>query len=132
MRATRATFGILQDLGLLHHTDDLSRNEPFLIPVRRKPFVATPYTFMGNDFQNFECRPWTCSDFAGALKAEFDAPYRESEHRRRMISVSAPGRMAGRASRMRVIENFSSMRRGTREWRLCGKIRSRASLYRTL
>ncbi|MEP6963615.1 MAG: polysaccharide deacetylase family protein, partial [Acidobacteriota bacterium] len=30
MRATPETFGILQDLGFLYHTDDLSRDEPFL------------------------------------------------------------------------------------------------------
>ncbi|MEO8097716.1 MAG: polysaccharide deacetylase family protein [Acidobacteriota bacterium] len=106
MRATPETFGILQDLGFLYHTDDLSRDEPFVIPVRRKPFVVVPYTFVLNDFQNFENRWRTCNDFAGELKAEFDALYIESEHKRRMISVSAHDRVAGRASRMRVIEDF--------------------------
>ena len=106
MRATPATFGILQDLGFIYHTDDLSRDEPFLIPVKNKPFVVVPYTFQLNDFQNFENRWRTCSDFAGELKAEFDALYLESEHKRRMISVSSHDRVAGRASRMRVIEDF--------------------------
>jgi len=106
MRATPETFGILQDLGFLYHTDDLSRDEPFVIAVKRKPFVVVPYTFQLNDFQNFENRWRTCSDFAGELKAEFDALYEESAHKRRMISVSAHDRVAGRASRMRVIEDF--------------------------
>jgi hypothetical protein len=60
----------------------LSRNEPFLIPVRRKLLAAAPYTFAGNDFQNFENRWRACSDFAGALKAECDAPHLESDRRR--------------------------------------------------
>jgi peptidoglycan/xylan/chitin deacetylase (PgdA/CDA1 family) len=106
MRATPETFGILQDLGFLYHTDDLSRDEPFLIAVKSKPFVVVPYTFQLNDLQNFENRWRTCSDFAGELKAEFDALYEESAHKRRMISVSAHDRVAGRASRMRVIEDF--------------------------
>ncbi len=106
MRATPATFEILQDLGFVYHTDDLSRDEPFLIPVRNKPFVVVPYTFMLNDFQNFENRWRTASDFAGELKAEFDALYAESTVKRRMISVAAHDRVAGRASRMRVIEDF--------------------------
>ncbi|MCU1334849.1 MAG: hypothetical protein JWO19_430 [Bryobacterales bacterium] len=106
MRATPETFGILQDLGFLYHTDDLSRDEPFVIAVRRKPFVVVPYTFQLNDFQNFENRWRTCSDFAGELKSEFDALYEESARKRRMISVSAHDRVAGRASRMRVIEDF--------------------------
>ncbi|MEO5922759.1 MAG: polysaccharide deacetylase family protein [Bryobacteraceae bacterium] len=106
MRATPATFEILQDLGFLYHTDDLSRDEPFLIPVRKKPFVVVPYTFVLNDLQNFENRWRTCSDFAGELKAEFDALYAESTRKRRMISVSAHDRVAGRASRMSVIEDF--------------------------
>ena len=106
MRATPATFGILQELGFVYHTDDLSRDEPFLIPVNRKPFVVVPYTFLLNDLQNYENRWRTCSDMAGELKAEFDALYAESEHKRRMISVSAHDRVAGHASRMRVIEDF--------------------------
>ena len=106
MRATPATFEILQDLGFLYHTDDLSRDEPFLIPVRKKPFVVVPYTFVLNDLQNFENRWRTCNDFAGELKAEFDALYAESARKRRMISVSAHDRVAGRASRMSVIEDF--------------------------
>ena len=106
MRASPNTFAILQDLGFVYHTDDLSRDEPFLIPVQNKPFVVVPYTFQLNDFQNFENRWRTCSDFAGELKAEFDALYIEAEHKRRMISVSAHDRVAGRASRMRVIEDF--------------------------
>jgi len=106
MRATPATFGILQELGFLYHTDDLSRDEPFLIPVNKKPFVVVPYTFMLNDLQNFENRWRTCADFAGELKAEFDALYAESEHKRRMISMSAHDRVAGRPSRMRVEEEF--------------------------
>lgn len=106
MRATPETFGILQDLGFIYHTDDLSRDEPFLVPVAGKPFVVVPYTFVLNDFQNFENRWRTCSDFAGELKAEFDALYDESAVRRRMISVSAHDRVAGRPSRTRVIEDF--------------------------
>jgi peptidoglycan/xylan/chitin deacetylase (PgdA/CDA1 family) len=106
MRATPATFGILQDLGFLYHTDDLSRDEPFLIPVRNKPFVVVPYTFVLNDYQNFENRWRTCSDFAGELKAEFDALYEESANKRRMISIASHDRVAGRPSRMKVIEDF--------------------------
>jgi peptidoglycan/xylan/chitin deacetylase (PgdA/CDA1 family) len=106
MRATPATFGILQDLGFLYHTDDLSRDEPFLIPVRNRPFAVAPYTFLLNDLQNFENRWRTTADFAGELKAEFEALYEESARKRRMISVSMHDRVAGRASRMRVIEEF--------------------------
>jgi peptidoglycan/xylan/chitin deacetylase (PgdA/CDA1 family) len=56
MRATANTFAILQDLGFLYHTDDLSRDEPFIIAVRRKLFVVVPYTFQLNDLQNYENR----------------------------------------------------------------------------
>jgi peptidoglycan/xylan/chitin deacetylase (PgdA/CDA1 family) len=106
MRATPDTFGILQDLGFVYHTDDLSRDEPFLIPVKQKPFVVVPYTFVLNDLQNFENRWRTCNDFAGELKAEFDALYEESLLKRRLISVSAHDRVGGRPSRMKVIEDF--------------------------
>lgn len=106
MRATVNTFGILQDLGFLYQTDDLSRDEPFLINVRNKPFVVVPYTFQLNDLQNYENRWRTCSDFAGEIKAEFDALYVEGARKRRMISVSSHDRVAGRASRTAVMEEF--------------------------
>jgi peptidoglycan/xylan/chitin deacetylase (PgdA/CDA1 family) len=106
MRATPNTFGILQDLGFLYHTDDLSRDEPFIVAVRRKPFVVVPYTFQLNDLQNFENRWRTCDAFASELKHEFDALYVESERKRRMMSVASHDRVAGRASRTRVIEEF--------------------------
>lgn len=106
MRATPNTFGILQDLGFLYHTDDLSRDEPFLIAVRGKPFVVVPYTFQLNDLQNYENRWRTCADFAGEIKAEFDALYIEGEHKRRMISISSHDRVAGRASRTQVMDEF--------------------------
>jgi peptidoglycan/xylan/chitin deacetylase (PgdA/CDA1 family) len=106
MRATPRTFEILQDLGFLYHTDDLSRDEPFVIAVRRKPFVVVPYTFQLNDLQNYENRWRTCADFAGEVKAEFDALYAESARKRRMMSVSSHDRVAGRASRTAVMEEF--------------------------
>jgi peptidoglycan/xylan/chitin deacetylase (PgdA/CDA1 family) len=105
MRATPATFGILQDLGFVYHTDDLSRDEPFLINVRNKPFVAIPYTFVLNDYQNFENRWRTCADFAGELKAEFDALYAEGARKRRMVSIATHDRVA-RPSRAAVIDEF--------------------------
>src|SRR5262249_1447668 len=104
MRGTPDTLEILQDLGFLYYTDDLSRDEPFLVPVRGKPFVVVPYTFQLNDLQNFENRWHTCAEFASELKSEFDALYLESDRKRRMMSVSSHDRVAGRASRMRVIE----------------------------
>lgn len=106
MRATPNTFGVLQDLGFLYHTDDLSRDEPFVISVRRKPFVVVPYTFQLNDLQNYENRWRTCDQFASELKREFDALYVESARKRRMMSVSSHDRVAGRASRTLVMEEF--------------------------
>jgi len=105
MRGTPNTLEILQELDFAYYTDDLSRDEPFLVPVKGKPFVIVPYTFQLNDYQNYENRWRTCADFAGELKAEFDALYAESEKKRRMISIAAHDRV-GRPSRVRVLEDF--------------------------
>ncbi len=105
MRGTTNTLDVLQELGFVYHTDDLSRDEPFLVPVNRKPFVVVPYTFQLNDYQNYENRWRTCEDFAGELKAEFDALYAESVKKRRMISVAAHDRVE-RPSRVKVLEDF--------------------------
>src|SRR5579863_7775951 len=106
MRATAKTFEILQDLGFLYHTDDLSRDEPFIIPVRKKPFVVVPYAFQSNDYQSYENRWHVCSEFANDLKMEFDALYAESSRKRRMMTITCHDRVNGRPARAKVMEEF--------------------------
>jgi hypothetical protein len=57
-----------------------------------------------NDVVNYESRYLSTQDYAGDLKREFDMLYAESGKRRRMMSVSAHDRIAGRPSRTRVLE----------------------------
>jgi peptidoglycan/xylan/chitin deacetylase (PgdA/CDA1 family) len=106
MRRTPYTLEILQDLGFMYYTDDLSRDEPFLLGVRKKPMVMVPYTFHLNDLQQYENRWHTQQDFWGDVKGDFDYLYMESETKRRMISVIAHDRVGGRPGRVGVLEEF--------------------------
>ena len=106
LRGTPHTLEILQELGFIYHIDDVSRDEPFLVSVRGKPFAVVPYTLHMNDIVNYETRYFSTQEFAGDLKAEFDTLYAESPKRRRMMSVSAHDRIAGRPSRTAVLEEF--------------------------
>ena len=106
LRGTPRTLETLQDLGFIYHIDDVSRDEPFLVPVRNKPFVVVPYTIHTNDIVNYEGRHWTGAQFASELKYEFDQLYAEAETRRRMMSVSAHDRITGRPARTRALEDF--------------------------
>ncbi len=56
MRGTPHTLEILQDLGFIYHIDDLSRDEPFLVSVKGRPFVVVPYTLGMNDIVDYEGR----------------------------------------------------------------------------
>jgi len=106
LRGTPHTLEILQDLGFIYHIDDISRDEPFLVPVRNKPFVVVPYTIHTNDIVNYEGRHWTSAQFGSELKYEFDQLYAEAATRRRMMSVSAHDRITGRPARTRALEEF--------------------------
>jgi peptidoglycan/xylan/chitin deacetylase (PgdA/CDA1 family) len=106
LRGTPHTLEILQELGYTYHIDDVSRDEPFLVNVRNKPFAVVPYTLHMNDIVNYEGRNFSSDAYAADLKREFDVLYEEGEHRRRMMSVSAHDRIAGRPARMRVLEDF--------------------------
>jgi peptidoglycan/xylan/chitin deacetylase (PgdA/CDA1 family) len=106
LRGTPHTLQILQELGYTYYIDDVSRDEPFLVNVRNKPFAVVPYTLHMNDIVNYEGRYFSADAYAGDLKREFDVLYEEGEHRRRMMSVSAHDRIAGRPARMRVLEDF--------------------------
>lgn len=106
MRGTPHTLGILQDLGFIYHIDDLSRDEPFLVSVKGRPFVVVPYTLGMNDIVDYEGRNFSTEAYASELKNEFDLLYAEAENRRRMMSVSAHDRIAGRPARTKVLEDF--------------------------
>jgi peptidoglycan/xylan/chitin deacetylase (PgdA/CDA1 family) len=106
LRGTPRTLEILQELGFLYHIDDVSRDEPFLINVKGKPFAVVPYTLHMNDIVDYESRYFSTQEYAGDLKAEFDMLYAESSRRRRMMSVSAHDRITGRPSRTKVLEEF--------------------------
>ena len=106
LRGTPHTLEILQELGFIYHVDDVSRDEPFLINVKGQPFAVVPYTLHMNDIVDYESRYFSTQEYAGDLKAEFDMLYAESSKRRRMMSVSAHDRIAGRPSRTKVLEEF--------------------------
>jgi peptidoglycan/xylan/chitin deacetylase (PgdA/CDA1 family) len=106
LRGTPQTLELLQSLGFIYHIDDVSRDEPFLVNVRDKPFAVVPYTLHMNDIVDYETRYFSTAMYADDLKAEFDALYAEAEMRRRMMSVSAHDRIAGRPSRAKVLEEF--------------------------
>jgi len=106
LRGTPRTLEILQELGYTYHIDDVSRDEPFLVNVRSKPFAVVPYTLHMNDIVNYETRYFSTDAYAADLKREFDVLYEEGAHRRRMMSVSAHDRISGRPARMRVLEDF--------------------------
>src|SRR6266853_507203 len=106
LRGTPQTLEILQSLGFIYHIDDVSRDEPFVINVRDKPFAVVPYTLHMNDIVDYETRSFSPAMYADDLKAEFDALHAEAGTRRRMMSVSAHDRIAGRPSRAKVLEQF--------------------------
>src|SRR5438876_6164194 len=106
LRGTPHTLEILQDLGYTYYIDDVSRDEPFLVNVRNKPFAVVPYTLHMNDIVDYESRYFSTAMYADDLKEEFDALYAEAGTRRRMMSVSAHDRIAGRPSRAKVLEQF--------------------------
>ena len=112
LRGTPHTLEILQELGFIYHIDDVSRDEPFLVNVKGQPFAVVPYTLHMNDIVNFESRYFSTQEYAGDLKREFDMLYSESAKRRRMMSVSAHDRIAGRPSRTLVLEEFIEYAQG--------------------
>lgn len=106
LRGTPHTLEILQSLSFSYYIDDVSRDEPFLVNVKGRPFAVVPYTLHMNDIVNYETRYFSTGMYADDLRMEFDALYAEAGYRRRMMSVSAHDRIAGRPSRARVLEEF--------------------------
>lgn len=107
MRHSRETLSILQDLGFIYHIDDLSRDEPSIIPVRSKPFAVIPYTLRNNDIGRIAgSTAMTGAALLHELKDEFDVLYEEGQHRRRMMSVSAHDRIGGTPTVVHALDQF--------------------------
>jgi hypothetical protein len=64
LRGTPHTLEILQSLGSIYHIDDVSRDEPFLIKVREKPFAVMPYTPHRNGIVDYGSRYFSTSMYA--------------------------------------------------------------------
>lgn len=89
------TLDILQELGFKYHIDDLSRDEPFLIKVKGKDFAVVPYTIRCNDIVLIEGKNFSADQFVSQVKLEFDQLYKESETKRRQMSISFHDRIGG-------------------------------------
>lgn len=99
------TLSLLQEMGFLYHIDDVSRDEPFIVPVNGKPFVVVPYTQHLTDISYFNGNHGAVDGFAQELKYEFDALYAEAVRRRRMMVVTFHDAVA-RPGRVKVMEEF--------------------------
>jgi peptidoglycan/xylan/chitin deacetylase (PgdA/CDA1 family) len=99
------TLPLLQELGFLYHVDDISRDEPFIVPVNGKDFAVVPYTQHLTDFTFFTLFHGDASGFAQELKREFDVLYAEGAMRRRMMAVTLHDSVA-RPSRVGALEEF--------------------------
>jgi peptidoglycan/xylan/chitin deacetylase (PgdA/CDA1 family) len=105
-RGTRNTLEILQELGFIYHIDDISRDEPFTVQVKGKPFVVVPYTVEQNDNRLLNAWHFAAAAYAQELKDAFDVLYEEAGRRRRMLSISAHDRISGHPARAKAVSDF--------------------------
>jgi peptidoglycan/xylan/chitin deacetylase (PgdA/CDA1 family) len=106
VRGKLETVEILQDLGFVYHSDDVSRDEPFLVSVRGKPFVVIPRALGITDSVAFASGPLSSDQYASELKNQFEMLYSESETRRRMMSIPIHGHITGQPARAKAMEEF--------------------------
>jgi peptidoglycan/xylan/chitin deacetylase (PgdA/CDA1 family) len=107
MRHSTQTLNILQDLGFIYHIDDLSRDEPSIIPVGNKLFAVVPYTLRNNDIGRFGGNTaMTATAFLQELKDEFDMLYQEGSTQRRMMSISVHDRIGGAPGLVTALDKF--------------------------
>ena len=106
LRGSPNALEILQDLGYLYHSDNLSRDEPFFVTVKGKPFGVVPYTRRNNDIERFHAKSTTAEMWMQDVRDEFSVLYAEAEKRRRMLSISTHDRIGGQPARVAALERF--------------------------
>ena len=116
MRNSINTLEILQELGFAYFIDDLSRDEPFIIPLPKGQICAVPYTAHLNDLHNL-LHVYDLAQFELLLKEEFDQLYEEGAKRRRMMVVSLHDRIGTRPASIRMFDRvLDHMRRKKDVW----------------
>jgi len=86
MRNSINTLEILQELGFTYFIDDLSRDEPFIIPLPKGEICTVPYRAHLNDLHNL-LNVYDLAQFELLLEGEFDKLYEEGAKRRWMMMV---------------------------------------------
>jgi peptidoglycan/xylan/chitin deacetylase (PgdA/CDA1 family) len=116
MRNSINTLEILQELGFIYFIDDLSRDEPFIIPLPKGEISVVPYTAHLNDLHNL-LNIYDLAQFELLLKEEFEQLYEEGVTRRRMMDVSLHDRIGTRPAAIRMFDRvFDHMRRKKGVW----------------
>jgi peptidoglycan/xylan/chitin deacetylase (PgdA/CDA1 family) len=106
LRGSPNALEILQELGYVYHIDNLSRDEPFFVTVKGRPFGVVPYTRRNNDIERFHVQATTADMWIQDLKEEFGLLYEEAENRRRMLSISVHDRIGGQPARVAALGRF--------------------------
>jgi peptidoglycan/xylan/chitin deacetylase (PgdA/CDA1 family) len=116
LRNSVNTLETLQELDFIYFIDDLSRDEPFIIPLSKGEIGVVPYTAHLNDLHNL-LPVYDLAQFELLLKEEFDQLYEEGAKRRRMMVVSLHDRVGTRPAAIRVFDRvFDHMRRKENVW----------------
>jgi hypothetical protein len=103
-------------LGFIYFIDDLSRDEPFIIPLPKGEICAVPYTAHLNDLHNL-LNIYNLAQFELLLEDEFNQLYEEGAKRRRMMVVSLHDRIGTRPASIRMFDRvFEHMRRKKDVW----------------
>ena len=106
LRRSKNTISILQELGFIYHIDDLSRDQPFLIPVNGRNFAVVPYTLRNNDIQLLEGRYFSSKQFGEQLTSEFEQLYEEGAKQKRQMSISTHDRISGTPAQVKILDEF--------------------------
>jgi peptidoglycan/xylan/chitin deacetylase (PgdA/CDA1 family) len=116
MRNSINTLEILKELRFTYFIDDLSRDEPFIIPLPKGEICAVPYTAHLNDLHNL-LNVYNLAQFERLLEDEFDQLYEEGAKRWRMMVVSLHDRIGTRPASIRMFDRvFEHMRRKKDVW----------------
>jgi peptidoglycan/xylan/chitin deacetylase (PgdA/CDA1 family) len=106
MRRSKNTLKILQDLGFIYHSDDVSRDQPYVTLVRGKPFAVVPHVINTNDIVLIEGKNFSADQYQNQLKREFDQLYAVGTKQCRMMVISAHDRISGTPANTQALDEF--------------------------
>ncbi|MFQ4144388.1 polysaccharide deacetylase family protein [Chlorogloeopsis sp. ULAP02] len=101
---TESTFELLQSVGIVYVADWVNDDQPYWYPLSNDRLLAIPYTIEANDITLCLSNRFSGSEFAEAIKDQFDQLWEDGEKQGRIMAIGLHPFIVGQPLRLKYLK----------------------------